>query len=878
MKNLATLIPIVDGLAERSDEPALLYVTVDGTRAINRGALHGDVQRLAAGLAGRLRRGDTVALFGPDRPEWVVAALAAVCAGMTVLPLDVQASSENLAHMLADSGARLVFTTCDRLERLAGAGLPVALLDAPDGDPRGMAALMTEPSALPDIRPEDPAALFYTSGTTGLPKGVPLTHANLAFQLNAIAATGLLGPGDRVGLPLPLHHVYPFVMGVLTPVALGLPLIIPQALTGPRVVQALRDGEATIMIGVPRLYAALYAAIEAQVAVRGRAAVLLFSRLLAFSVWVRRRLGLHLGRWLFGRLHAQLAPRLRLLACGGAALDPALAWRLEGLGWRLAIGYGLTETAPLLAMNLPPSPRLDAVGSPVPGVEIKIDAPSDQVGEVLARGPNVFAGYRNLPEKTREAFTADGWFRTGDLGRMEDGWLTLSGRAKELIVTAGGENIQPEEVERAFAAHPFIQEFALLEWEDRLVGLVLPEPGAICRAGLMDVQAAARQAVEETNPRLASYQRIVEFAVTRDPLPRTRLGKLRRHVLPQVYAAARSGWAEAAAPLPPERWAEPDRLLLEDPAPRQVWEELVRRYPDRHLTPDTGLRLDLGVDSLAWLDLALAMQRLTGAELTETAIAGIETVRDLLRAAQVAPAAARALSWERPDEVLPARELAWLRPHRGPIRAAHRLLIALNRLLMRGAFRLQVTGLEHLSAGPCVFAPNHASVLDPFALAAALPSATLTRTCWGGWAGIAFGNPVTRGLSRIGRVLPLTPEQGALGALALAAAAIRQGDSLVWFPEGQRSVTGQLLPLRPGLGLLMARFPLPVVPVHIAGAFEAMPLGRRWPRLLPIRLTFGPPLDPLPLIAAGGEAVPSRITEAVAARLAALAQAADPTT
>ena len=325
-----------------------------------------------------------------------------------------------------------------------------------------------------------------------------------------------------------------------------------------------------------------------------------------------------------------------------------------------------------------------------------------------------------------------------------------------------------------------------------------------------------------------------------------------------------------AAPGPTRaQMAEADRLLLEDTGLRQVWDWLAVRFKDRHLTPDTGLRLDLGVDSIGWLDLALEVQRLCGVELDEKTIAGIETVRDLLRAVLTAPAAAHSLSWERPEEVLSARDLAWLRPHRGAIRGVHRLLLALNRLLMRTAFRLEVRGLEHLPAGPCVLAPNHVSFLDPFAVSAALTGARLERTCWGGWAGIAFGNPVTRALSRIGRVLPLRPEHGALGALALAAAALRQGDSLVWFPEGHRSANGRLLPLRPGLGLLMARFPLPVVPVHIAGAFEAMPLGRHWPRFLPLRVSFGPPLDPRPLIAAGEAEAPAHITEALAARLAA---------
>ncbi|MEW5966159.1 MAG: AMP-binding protein [Pseudomonadota bacterium] len=881
METLATLIPAIDGLAARADRPALVAMTPAGARTVGAGELHGQVMRLAAGLAARAGRGETVAIFAGDSPAWIAAALAAIRAGCAVLPLDVQASDENLAHMLADSGARLVFTTADRLERLAGANLPVVLLDAPADDARGLDALLAAtgaaPPALPEPRPQDPAALFYTSGTTGLPKGVPLTHANLAFQLNAMAATGLLKADDRVALPLPLHHVYPFVMGVLLPVAMGLPLIIPQALTGPQVVRSLKEGGASVMIGVPRLYAAMFAAIEARVAARGPLAAKLFARLLAFSVWARCRLGLHLGRRLFGHLHEQLAPRLRLLACGGAAIDPELAWRLEGLGWRLAIGYGLTETAPLLTMNLPPSPRLDAVGPPVPGVEVRIDAAPGQVGEVQARGPNVFAGYRNLPDKTRDAFSADGWFRTGDLGRMEDGWLVLTGRAKELIVTAGGENVQPEEVERAFAAHPYIQEFALLEDHGRLLGLVLPEPGAIRRAGLDDVEAAVRQAVAEVNPRLPSYQRVTDHAVTRDPLPRTRLGKLRRHELLRCYTEAKAGRAETAAPLDPSRWAEPDRLLLEDPALARVWQALTRRYPDRHLAPDTGLRLDLGVDSLGWLDLAVEVQALTGAELSEEAIARIETVRDLLRAVQAAPAlktgtgaADHGRAWQRPADVLPARELARLRPHGGLLRTAHRLLAAANRLVMRRAFRLRVEGLEHLPAGQFVLAPNHTSFLDPFAVAACLPAATHLRTAWGGFTGIAFGNPVTRFFSRIGRVLPVDPVRGAASALALAAAALDQGDPLVWFPEGRRSADGHLQALRPGLGLLMARSPLPVVPVHIAGAFAAMPLGKRWPRRSPIRVCFGPPLDTRAIVAEAGEAAPARITEALAARLAAM--------
>ncbi|RJQ49284.1 MAG: hypothetical protein C4528_00820 [Gammaproteobacteria bacterium] len=881
--SLTTLIAVIDRLTERGDMPALIALHEEGAQTWTYAGLVEYVLPLARGLSGRVERGEAVAIFAADRPEWIAAALAALRAGAAVLPLDVQLTEDVLRHVLADSDARLVFTTADKAERLARAdtagGITPVLLDANEHDARSWRKLFAStPRELAQAAPDDVAALFYTSGTTGMPKGVPLTHAQLAFQINAILATGLVGAEDRVALPLPLHHVYPFVLGVLTPLALGLPLIIPQALTGPQIVRALREGEATVMIGVPRLYSAMFDGILARVRARGRLVAALFRAMLAVLVWLRRGFGIHLGRRLFGSLHKQIAPHLRLLACGGAALDAELAWRLEGLGWRLAIGYGLTETAPLLSLNLPPSPRLNSVGRPVPGVEIKIDTavrvehlerglPPGQ-GEILARGPNVFRGYRNLPEQTRAAFTGDGWFRTGDLGQFDsEGYLHITGRVKELIVTAGGENIQPEGVENAYAAHPFIREFALLEYQGNLAGLVLPEPGEIRRRGYTEIAAAIREAVNDVSKTLPSYQRVTDFAVTRDPLPRTRLDKLQRHLLPHFFEQAKAGEhrGEAAGALPLEKMAAQDRLLLENPVARQVWDGLCARYPERRLTPDTSLRLDLGVDSLGWIELALEIQSHGGVELTEDAIGRIETVRDLLKEAQQAPAASGApVSWEEPEQVLSAEQMRWLEPPGAALSAVSFTLFLLIRLVFRLLFRLRVEGLERLPAGQFVLTPNHVSYLDPLVVGAALPWRLVRRTDWGGWTGVMFTNPLMRAFSRLARVLPVEPERGALSSLAFGAAALQRGHNLVWFPEGERSASGELKPFRPGIGMLLKRFPAPVVPVCIHGAFEALPVSRAWPRLRRITVTFGKALDPMELAARGAGSDPAgRITSAL---------------
>lgn len=878
----ASLDSVFIGLARFGQRPAILALAPAGISSLSYAELAARVDALAGGLiqAG-LQRGEAVALFAPDSPPWIAAALAAIRAGGAVLPVDAQLADDVLAHVLADSGARFIFTTADQVERLArlAAAARLVLLDAPADDARGWQALSAPgAAALPALGATDAAALFYTSGTTGRPKGVPLTHANLAFQIDVLAACGLLKADDRVALPLPLHHVYPFVLGLLAPLALGLPLILPQALTGPQVLRALKEGEATVMVGVPRLYAAIVAGIEARVAARGKAAAGLVRGLLACSRFLNR-FGLDAGRLLFGRLlHAQLAPRLRLLACGGAALEVELAAKLRALGWQVAIGYGLTETAPLLSLN-PPTGRLGSVGRPMPGVQVRIAAD----GEIQARGANVFAGYRKLPDKTQEAFTADGWFRTGDLGRLDaDGYLFVTGRAKELIVTGGGENVQPEAVETAYQCHPFIREFALLEDRGRLLGLALPEPGAIRRAGQTDIAAAVRHAVADVSAKLPSYQRVAEIALTRDPLPRTRLGKLRRHLLVAAFEAAREAKPAQAEPLPPEAWPEADRALLAEIAAKQTWDWLIRRFPGRRLTPDTSLPLDLEVDSLAWLDIALDLERVVGVELPEAAIARIDTVRDLLREMNEATThqagmdkavAGSAAAWDQPERVLTAADRRWLAPTGALARAVARNFVRILQQLARLLFDLRVEGREHLPPAEqqVVYVANHASFLDPFLMAAALEAERVARTRWTGYTGMAFANPATRFLSRIARTLPVEPERGATAALALSAAAIQQGDSLAWFPEGQRAPDGCLHEFRPGVGRLLARFPLRVIPVYIAGSFEAMPIGKRWPRLTHIVIRFGAPIDPRALVAdLTATDAPQRLTLALQVAVAGL--------
>jgi long-chain acyl-CoA synthetase len=894
---LRTLRSLIDVLAERGDRRAVLALQKEGAESWSYGELAEHARRLAHGLARvGVSRGDHVALLVANRPEWIVACLAIVGTGAVATPVDMQLGDEALGRVLRFSSAEFIFTTADQTEKLERLDIEVTpkpiLLDAGEDDYRSWRHLLEEGDrgvelARPD--PGEPAALFYTSGTTGAPKGVPLSHANLVFQIKAILEAEVVTEDDHMLVPLPLHHAYPFVMGMLAPLTLGLTIVLPHSLTGPQIVRALKDGEISVIAGVPRLYSALYSGIARQARSSGRFAGALFGISAGLSTWVRRRTGLDAGELLMRPLRNRLGPRLRILASGGAPLDPDLARRLEGMGWRVVIGYGLTETSPLLALKPPDGKKLGSVGRPMPGIDIRIDPsamPDEerrkegrrtdkayQEGEILARGPGVFSGYRNLPKETEQIFTEEGWFRTGDLGYFdEDGYLYVTGRASTLIVTEGGENVQPEEVEEAYLEDPVVREVGVLQKDGRLVAVIMPDLDEIRRRD-DEIDRAIRRAVEEGSKRLTSYQRISEYAITRQPLERTQLGKIRRHLLEERFDRAKKGEGgagEVVGPISIEEMSEQDRVLLENPAARRVWELLADRYSDRYLTLDTSPQLDLGVDSLGWVDLTLEIRESTDVELSEEAIGSIYTVRELLNeVAEQAEAGgggvSQGLPLERPEEVLSDEQKRWLRPL-GPTESAlARGMFALNRALARKVFHLRVEGAEHLpKEGPFVLTPNHISFLDPFAVAAALDYRLLRHTYWAGRVGAAFGNPFTRLVSRLAQAVPIDSHRAVFSSLAFGAVVLKSRKNLIWFPEGHRSPTGELQPFKPGIGMLLDRHPVPVVPVFIHGTHEAMPPGRIWMRPKQVTVTFGEPLDPLELEQQGeGDQPQSRIVQAL---------------
>jgi long-chain acyl-CoA synthetase len=337
--------------------------------------------------------------------------------------------------------------------------------------------------------------------------------------------------------------------------------------------------------------------------------------------------------------------------------------------------------------------------------------------------------------------------------------------------------------------------------------------------------------------------------------------------LPAIYLDTR---IQPAGPVPS---VEPSQEVLQMPAGRQVWEWLAARYPGQTLTLDTSPQLDLGVDSLEWLELTLELNDRLGVVLTEDAVARIATLRDLIREVAAASESAPREAGLKAGDALTPETARWLVPPGRMLAFIGTAMYAVNWLLMRLVFRLDVEGTDGLPrSGPIVFAPNHTSYLDPFAVGAALPFGLVRRAFWAGATTHLFDSAWKRFFSRVGHVFPVDPDRTAASSLAFGAATLERGWNLVWFPEGRRSPDGRLQWFMPGIGVLLERFRVPIVPVHVEGAFEALPMGRRWPRLVRISVVFGPPLDPVELMHRGsGENQQTRIANALHDAVAELA-------
>jgi long-chain acyl-CoA synthetase len=477
---------------ERHHLTAMYQVKRDGAwRAIAHDEVLQRVRRMSLALGGLgLAPGDRVAILSENRPEWAFADWACLTARLADVPIYPTLPAEQITHLLTNSGARAIFVSnaaqAAKIAQIraatpalshvitfeaavtAGADMTLAELEA-----RG-AALDTAEAAnrwradALAVQPDDLATIIYTSGTTGLPKGVMLTHDNIFSNVGAGAACIPFAGGDVALSFLPLCHIFER-MGDYLFVATGTSIAYAESFDA--VPFNLSEVRPTICFSVPRLYEKMYARVLEN-ALAGSAvkrAIFFWARGVA-DRWATARLAGRAPdpftalayrvaqRLVFSKLHSRVGGRLRYFVSGGAPLSPEINRFFYSAGLTILEGYGLTETSPVICVNTPAAFRIGTVGKPVPGVEVMIAAD----GEVLTRGPHVMKGYFRNPEATAEAIDADGWFHTGDIGRLDDGFLSITDRKKDLIKTAGGKYVAPQPIENAVKTNKYVSQAVVI--------------------------------------------------------------------------------------------------------------------------------------------------------------------------------------------------------------------------------------------------------------------------------------------------------------------------------------------------------------------------------------------------------------------------------
>lgn len=492
------------GVEQHGHKPAAMRHKVGGRwQALT----HAEVARRVRHVALALREaglapGDRVAILSENRPEWAIADYGCLAARLADVPVYPTLPAKQIAYVLRDSGAKGIFvSTREQLAKIQEVRAELPLLgfviafdaDAASGgvtslaafEGQGAAAEANHPALEAEalaVGPDELATLIYTSGTTGDPKGVMLTHGNFCANVYATLETLEVSPEDECLSFLPLSHSFER-MGDYALWAAGVTICYAESIEA--VPQNMGEVRPTVMLSVPRLYEKMYARVL-EGAMAGSAvkrAIFRWAKRNA-EAWAdvalagRPRPGLLdlkkaiADRLVFSKVKARTGGRLRYFVSGGAPLSPTIAKFFYAAGLPIVEGYGLTETAPVLTVNPLKAIRIGSVGRAIPGVELRI-APD---GEVLARGPNVMKGYWNKPDATREAIDADGWFHTGDIGELDqDGYLKITDRKKDMIVTAGGKNIAPQPIETMVKANKFVAN-ALMLGDRRSFPVILVVP------------------------------------------------------------------------------------------------------------------------------------------------------------------------------------------------------------------------------------------------------------------------------------------------------------------------------------------------------------------------------------------------------------------
>ncbi len=922
---------IIDAAESHADKMAMRIIGVEGTEYN-----YSEMLDAIRGIAFRLEKegvdfGDRVALIGENHPRWVIAYLGILFRGAVCVPIDPHAEIDTIRNFLDNSEAKMAFIGDDFAETFAKLDrkLPTVLLNGPeqanaaDGSDGFDEWTSTQRPKNYDQKPppaqtDDLAVLIYTSGTTGTPKGVPLTHGNIFYEATGCQEVMHISENEIVLSVLPLFHVFAQVVNLWVIASIGGSVCYVKELAPAELTRAFETKQITLLTGVPRLWYLFHKKIFDGVAAQPKPVQWLFALMLKTNGFLRDAFKINLGHKFFKKVHDGFGGKLNITISAGSRFDEKIARDYHALGFTLIQGYGLTETSGAVTATRFEDNVVGSVGVAVNHAEIKLGELNDEgAGEVLIKGKMVFSGYYKNPEATKEAFTDDGWFRSGDLGKLDkNGHLFIVGRLKDVIVLPNGKNIHPEDIETHYLKSPMVEELAILGVKDdtngrtgaeKLIAVVVPDFEYLKKSNISNSKESIRHSLDSLGRDLPEYQRVRNYIIRVEPLPRTATRKIKRF---ELTKAIEEGTIEGSASQP-KSWelSAKDTSLLETNAAKAVIAAIKQNVKDTDVIhPSMNLEIDLGLDSLARAETFAALEQAISADFDSEEAAQALTVANVIElvnknGGDTAEAVSLDLNWgnivREADEDYPeVRTVLKNRPIFDPFAF---VVYKIFNLIFRIFLRLEVSGKENLDldallqrnsaakpdsggdsnkieglsgskaareslqkpvrqngrdkqsvgfgpndaqASAFLICPNHQSFLDPFVLCSNYPY-WLFKDIFHVGASEFFTNPVMRFIARMLNVVPVNPDTELMRAMKVGAIGLKHGKILNIYPEGERAFDGELHNFKKGAAILATELDLPIIPVAIDGLHKVWARGSWKIRPAKVRIAIGKPIDPL---------------------------------
>ena len=756
---------------------------------------------------------DKVIIFMENRPELLYSFLGTWDKSGTCVCLDASLSGEELVYYINDSDSKYIYTSQGNLPKvqkaleISGKTLGIAVVDEIEDKEFDGELVINAPA------PENVALMLYTSGTTGNPKGVMLKFDNILINVEGLDKYNMFVQEDIVLALLPMHHIFPLLGSGVIPLAKGATIVFLKEMSSQAMVDAFQKYKVTMMIGVPRLWEMLHQKIMEKINA---------SKVTKGIFKLAEKINsISFSRKIFKKVHDNFGGNLRFFVSGGSKLDPKIARDFLTLGIKICEGYGMTETAPMISFTPLNEIMPGSAGKILPGIEVKI---ADD-GEIIARGRNVMKGYYKRPEATAETIDKDGWIHTGDLGEIKNDYLYVTGRKKEMIVLSNGKNINPIEIEQWIMGKTnLIQEIVVAEIDSVLTAVIYPNFQKISEEKVTNIKETLKWGVIDSyNGKAPNYKKILDIRIVQEEMPKTKIGKIRRFMIPEML-----------------KGKDNENIVIEEPKFEEytMLKDYLVKVKKKPVTPFAHIELDLGMDSLDMVELLTYLESTFGIKASEELIIENSTVEKL----------AEYIKENRGENVI--EEVNWKEYLNKDIDVElpkSNIVTKIGKAILWIVFKLYIRvkkeGTENITTDPVIYAGNHQSFLDAFLFNHVVPTNVLNNVYY--LAKVKhFSKGYMKTLGENSNVILVDINKNLGEVLQTLAMVLRSGKSVAIFPEGARTRDGKMLEFKKAFAILAKELNIPIVPFGIKGAFEAFPSNSKFPKSSDVEIRFFERIEP----------------------------------